>query len=710
MVFDRMSHQTSNRRSYARDLMLVLEVRYDEEATGYIVIEGNDYKLQMYDFRRADLTTHYNISKTFQLEVQIEVWEREGCVNWNGLMDPPKRFYTILDNARDHFLRDVIVVNSIEDDKVMSSIATNLIPWEWGATSLSQSAHVGGRKKRQKISDKKDIRGNARYDIGYSGQNTKDGLTVPGINIPSRIVNPHQGPGANGDVNQELTLYRSGCAVIAVADYIQMIHEEKIHKSMSGGLFCGNEQRHEKFARVWWDEMKDVMKTDDDLKLNEFARFEGSSMFATGELGCGALKKTEAHRDTRNSHAVGYDRTPTLTKIVIITDEKGVNREVRLGVNTYCKRDCETAILRLAYLITVSEFVKKSMDRYEEECPSIALHKKFGRSAAGEATYVWESTNKDSPQQTLVFRADNDKSGYYSIFANEITRVGKLSGWNRALMVEALYTVHLTPCPLTWFYCMQETVRAMERIKREGRDWFNLVEVFVCLRLQQDEGVGCGVYLRCQPSAKTVVQSDLMRSCRNLDNILTDMCDPTDNDTASFVRRMNKSPMQGECANIGGFHAVSIIHIAVMCGLVTVTDHVERITIATSTTTAKRLMGMLRSKFPEVKSDSSWDTMMKDLVPFVARFLGVTNAMAENCVCEAFRRESKPPVVKYDVFACGHRLMVVESDGVKEVGVRGTKRQVYFEKIMHNNWYQPKVEWWRDCNGSSAILIYLRND
>lgn len=709
MVFDRMSHQTSN-GTYARDLMLVLEIEYDEDARGYIVIEGNGYKLQMYDFRRADLATHYNISKTFQLEQKVQAWKSEEHEEWDGMDPPPKKFYTILLSDRDHFLRDVIVVNSIEDDEVMSSLA-EIIPWEWGATSLSQLAHVGGSKKRHKISDEKNIRGNARYDIGYSGQNTRDGSTVPGINIPSRIVNPHQGAGANGDVNQELTLYKAGCAVVAVADYIRIIHEEKIHESMSGGLFCGDEQRHEKFARVWWNEMKNVMETEDDLKLIEFARFEGLSMFATGELRGGALKKTEAHRDRRNGHAEGYDRTPTLTKIVIITDDNGESREVRLGVNTYSKRDCETALLRLVYLRAVSMFVKDSMDRYEEECPSIALHKKFCPSAAAEAMYVWKGTNEDAPQQTLVFRADNDKSGYYSIFANEIRRVGKISGWNRALMVEALYTVHLTPCPLTWFYCMQETVKVMERIKREGGDWFNLVEVFVGLRLQQDEGVGCGSYLRCQPGAKTVVQSDLMRSCRNLDNILTDMCDPANNDTAAFVRRIKKSPMQGGCANVGGFHAASMIHIAVMCGLVTVTDHVERITIAKSTMTARRLMGMLRSKFPEVKSDSSsWDTMMKDLVPFVGRFLGVTNAMAENCICEAFRRESKPPVIKYDVFVCGHRLLVVESDGVKEVGLRGTKRRVDFEDVTHNDWYQPKVEWWNDCNGSSAILIHLHNN
>lgn len=686
--------------SYARDLVLVLEVRYDnkDRVTGYVVIEGNGDRAQLYDFRRADVVRHYNLSKRFQLQTRIESWENKGYEIWTGDKSEaqPDKFYAVLEPGRDHFLRDIIVVNSVEEDEIMEGLC-EAIPWEWMVDSIGRKA--AGRGRQQKRSD---ARANLRLDIGLSGRNSRDGVAIPGMNVPARIVAPHRHvEGHDGDKDQEVTVYKSGCAVVAISDYVGKKFHWKIHESMRGPAFEGDDQRYRTFAGRWWEEMEEVM-ADEDKLFKKLARFEGSSVIATGEVVKDVLMKTEPHVDSSNGRAEGYDRTPTLTKIVLIRMEDGTTREVRVCVNVYGKYECECALMRRAYLVAISEFVSQSMRRYEEEWPTVPLCAKFDPPTNGEE--VFEEAGLPT---AWAIRADNDKSGYYSLFANELRRISELTGGNRSIMVEALYTMHLTPCPITWFRCMQKTMDIMVGMKEGRGEWFNLVQVFVRQRLISDEGVGCGRYLRCQPSAKELAESDLMMSCRNLNEILESMCDPLNLDTEGFIRRMNKRPMDGGCANIGAFHACAIVHVATMCGLVTVTEHVERVVIAKSTATAKKLMEILRGRYPDVERDKKWDTMMKDLVPFVAEYLGVTNCMAENSICEALRRESVPPIIKYDVFVDGHKLLVVESDGVKEISITGGRQKVE-NNVNYNDWYDPRIRWWEEDEGSPALLIALR--
>lgn len=689
--------------SYARDLVLVLEVRYDDEdgVTGYVVIEGNGYRAQLYDFRRADIVRHYNLSKTFQLQIRIESWGKNGYTKWTGDESEaqPDKFYAVLGPDRNHFLRDIIVVNSVEEDDIMEGLC-EAIPWEWAVDSIGRKA--SGKGRNQKCGKSSDARANLRLDIGLSGRNSRDGEAIPGMNVPARIVAPHRHvEGHDGDKNQEVSVYKAGCIVLAISDYVGKQFHWKIHESMRGPAFEGDDERYRTFAGRWWKEMEGVMG-DEDKVFKNLARFEGSSVIATGEVEKDVLMKTEPHVDSSNGRAEGYDRTPTLTKIVLIRMEDGTTREVRVCVNVYGKYECECALMRRAYLVAISEFVSQSMRRYEDEWPSVPLYAKFDQPING----VEEVFEEEGLPTAWAIRADNDKSGYYSLFANELRRISNLTDGNRSIVVEALYTMHLTPCPITWFRCMQKTMDIMVGMKEGHGEWYNLVQVFVRLRLVSDEGVGCGRYLRCQPSAKELAESDLMRSCRNLDEILKSMCDPLNLDTEEFIRRMNKCPRDGGCANIGAFHACAIVHVATMCGLVTATEHVERVAIAKSTATAKKLMKILRGQYPDVERDKKWGTMMKDLVPFVGDYLGVTNCMAENSICEALRRESVPPIIKYDVFVDGHKLLVVESDGVKEISIMGGKQKVE-NKANDNDWYDPRIRWWEEDEGSPALLIAL---
>ena len=65
---------------------------------------------------------------------------------------------------------DIIVVNQFDD--LLTAAHDKVVPWKWFADELAGSAVLDGR-------------GNALFCAGYTGQNSKDGTVLPGMNFAS---------------------------------------------------------------------------------------------------------------------------------------------------------------------------------------------------------------------------------------------------------------------------------------------------------------------------------------------------------------------------------------------------------------------------------------------------------------------------------------------------------------------------------------------
>ena len=675
--------------NYAEQLCLVVELNNVPGIHGYFLIQGSD-RTQYYDVRGAHVNTHYQIYPRVQLNRLNSKWEEEGYCKWDGGGNIPLKFYAFLANDQDHHLPYLTVINSVEDNPDLQEIQETVPFEELGKLMLEDIITEKTKKKRRR--KKKDRRQNERNDIGFTGMNSTDNNTIPGIYIPGRHQEAKQWDGCPGDHNREVSVFKSACKVSMCADWIQR-GISGLDESMTGTLFS-DKHRASIFSQRWLKDIEDMSEIPDALR--SAARFEGASVFLSGELPGGVLKKTEEHVDRGNGVCKGYDHCPTLIKIVSITTSDGSVWRVRVGCNIYGKRACESAIDRSQKLQRLVEFLEESEDKFKKEVSMPAPKDRF-------------VPPRGVTESTWAYRADKDKSLYYSLYGNELLRIAERTDWNRAVVIEALFTIHLTPCPMTWLTTIRETMEKLSRFQSSGMtDHLNLVELFIRTKLERDKSLGCGRYNRCQPSARAMIHEDLYSSLQNLDEVLEDMCDDCNKrETEQFVGRMQKEPELGGCCGLGAFHAQSAIHIATMCGFVTQTDHVENVTISKSTKTAKRITERFEIE----------DKHMKEVVPFVADHMSITRYVAENLVCECLRRENlnkdgkKRPVIKHDVFADGHRLLRIETDGVFKYDLNGGKKRVEFGGYSHQStWYQPKVKWWDGDQGDSSILIDLSRE
>lgn len=674
---------TKGESVYAEELWLVVELNIVEGKHGYMLVEGNP-STQYYDFRGAHKNTHYQILPQVQLTQLKAKWLNENYQEWDGVGDIPDLFYIYLDNRKDHHLPYITVINNVLDVEELHRIQSR-IPFQELAKLLIQEMFTNNRKRKQNYRTS-DSRQNVRGDIGFSGLNSTDGSSIPGMNIPGHIVEPSRMEGCPGDDDREISIYKAACAVGECADWIQA--NVNVHDTMAGDLFMDND-RAELFSRRWFGRMRG---RDAQLETSDrFARFEGSSVFVVGELPGGELKKTEKHVDGGNGTREGFDHTPTLTKIVDV-EVDGVVWRVRVGCNIYSKRACGAALERRNKMLKLIDFLVESENRFENDVRLPHPAMRF-------------SQPNNLPDDIWAYRAGSDKSLYYSLFGNELRRIAQRTSWNRAVMLEALFTIHLTPCPKSWLVAMRETMDILEKSRQNADGGYkNLAEVFISVRLRSAHSVGCGEYNRCRASAESLVQDELYSSIRNLDSILESLsCDPQGLSTEDLVRRMQSPESVGGCSGIGAFHAYATIHIATMCGLVSQREHVNNISISKTTRTAKRLT----ERFGIEREN------IKDVVPFVSLQLGRPRYVVENLICECLRRDNRVngiprPVIKYDVFSLGDKWMRVESTGVYEYDISSRRNIIQYGTYSANDWYNPHVRWWEGDTGESAILVAIR--
>ena len=434
------------RANVASEMIFVVELMNKKnEHKGSLLIEQS--KLQYYDTRRSDKNPHFHILGNHQRPNYIRKLVRLGFeeVSHDDLgRGRPPLFYIILSKEYDYYLDEVTVVNNVHLTK-LGNLASQ-IPFEWIAHTMfveeynkkKKTGATGGQKK-------KNPRGNERWDAGFTGSNSTDGSVIPGMNVPGRVLWTNRQQGFHEHDTREDTMYRIGCHVMGIADTIASEHPRQ-DSIMADPLFT-NKTRGNMFARRWATSVG---------MLNEYkdlCRFEGTSVFGTGETSDYKIMKCERHVDSGNSKERGEEHSPTLVALVPIINDEGDELDMRIGVNIYQKNACTSAYEKWRVLDNIhQDVVAYDKEMLRENAPvnrrDDTLHERF-------------IVPSDLPDNEMTWSQDanSDKDGYFSIYANEINMIGDYFKRNKAVMIECLMTIPLTPDPSSWLIGIRNAVR-----------------------------------------------------------------------------------------------------------------------------------------------------------------------------------------------------------------------------------------------------------
>jgi hypothetical protein len=629
---------------------LVFELWSKGAHYGSFLIEPNHR--QYYDIPRTDVRPHFQLIST-QVHAYIgtltsQSFEEVEDATRTSLRHSvrPKKFYTVLKSCRNYYLNEVTVVNLFRHGSKLREHADK-IPM----TKLAQRMFVD---EYEGLCG--DVRGNLRYDIGYTAVNQTDASIVKGMFFPKRLVPCSKKSGMEDDLTMEHSLFRYGCYVKMMADEIQDNPDNR------GVTYFDNEERDNWFGHRWAEAL--LLGP-----LKPWACFDGLSCFGTGGTIDHRVIKTDVHVDRHNSKVRGEDHCPTYTEWVWVVTPSGYRQQVRVGINLYKKACCDDAMRRLSVNQSIAELLDERLGEDDGTKDSKPLHKKFVPPREG-------GTLLDN----WVYPADDDKDGHYSMYVNVLNEIGDRYGRNRAVLIEALLTIPFTPASDGWYHNMMSVLEEMEIGNEE--QGLNLMECYIELANENHGSVSWGDYYRCQTSHRgKVTKRQLFQSAQNLDHIL-DLAECTHN-TKGIVKKLASSAKKGGVHGVGQFYAQVLINIATKIGLLKNKSHLGQVAISTTTATYTRLKKLgVRSK-----------NHAAEIVPYLCGKLEETPHVCENMVCELLRRMYGRDGTK-DYFVKGHKLFVVRDDKVCTIGTGGTATEVEYIKETYNNLYNPSVYWW----------------
>ena len=123
----------------------------------------------------------------------------------------PERFYTVLRSCKNYFLNEVTLVNVFHSKTELQRYAGQI-----RMKDIAQRMFVDEYKGMSG-----DVRGNLRYDIGYTAVNQTDASVVKGMFFPKQLKVCSLSKGFEDDLTLEHSLFRYGCYVKMMADEIQ---------------------------------------------------------------------------------------------------------------------------------------------------------------------------------------------------------------------------------------------------------------------------------------------------------------------------------------------------------------------------------------------------------------------------------------------------------------------------------------------------------
>lgn len=688
-------------KSVASDLVLVIELT-NEDGDHYCSVMMESSKVQYYDVKGSDRHPHYHILGTLQFGSYMtrlkEKCAQEGVENFTLLTEEEvrsgyrtDRCVIILRGDKDYDLDEVVVRNNIHLHDVIGSIVAQY-PAEYFARILFGDETSGKSKDN-------NSRGNKRLDAGFTGTNSTDGETVPGMNLPGLMTRNMKHPGFGSDASREVTIYKGGCLVLQIHDYFR--RQMSDNATMSEETFQDPDW-WSRFTHRWANQVGLL----EDQAVCSFCRFTGTSV-----IGCGAdsnsnIIKTNHHRDNMNSKEKGHDHSPTLMIQLELTRDDGTTEHYRIGQNVYEKDACGMHMLKER----VCNKIKKGILPFLSESFSMeavhALHLKFLICDIRREGNMVNLHDEDGGHhlEAWVYPEDSDKDGYYSLMVNVILDISGRYGSSKWLMMEMLLTLALNPCPLRWAISCYKAARLMEERNRSQRTRRGIVEktnffcCFVDVQLEQFGTVSGGrMYERCQIShRRSHKMSDIWLSLNNMKDCIV-YANGLQSKTNKILSKMTSKPGDGGCVGVGLFWSQMMVNLMAKLKLITNAEHASCPVVSPTTTTYKRLLmeGVVNP------------THARILVGWLSKELDRPMDKCEQALCMMLR-DKYGNSGTYDCFVRGHKLYKIHEGEVVTYDA-GQRRMVIAQHEPSDGTYTATCKWWDEGYSVDETILYLKS-
>ena len=647
-----------------------------------IILEQPDVSKFHY-YRTQDLHIHkHGQLSMHRVDAYAQALEKDGfvrlknkCVHENGRR--PVKYYYICSKNENYVTREITVFNRFDDHPHLLEMAMR-IPFQDMANQITGKWYPRLVKEEMK---KGNARGNVRIDSGYSMLSRVDKCSVPGMNIPTRLVQsrqydyiPPSGDEYDEEKDEDCTFETTMLNNIQDATYLS----DNISIITGEQLIHNDEERN----RTWATKLAEETGAS-----TKYLRSDNGSVFCTGDMQDFTTRQVMMHRDVQNDKRKGASDVICISVVVPVTFEAtGETVEIRIGLGLYNKQGCGDVAEKLALISIPSEIVTA----YMREHPTRSDHVEEGQVACH--VMKWRN-NRDVVEQRFDEEwkaqwAHADKSVFYSFYMHVIIHmIIPTFGKAKAVLYEAIYATALTTSQLGWKKGCEYA------IQRKGNGKNFIINWIEGLR-ENHQHIGIGGYCRSMNSRRFkqypvwkmyISIYNLMRACEESDHlqpseILKNMEKP------AYFRRTVGVGLE----NVGMFQAQQLVHIVTLVNLMknkNVTDHIG---VAEGTETYDRLMEM----------DPNMRLVVDCILPVLSHALGIPCLrVLENIFCEALRWYAGGYTNKYtkhDIILKGMELYQMRNGNLYK-GMGG-------DTMLEEDWmvfdtfdgefYNPLIKWW----------------
>ena len=584
----------------------------------------------------------------------------------------PHQYYIHLTRNHDWNIDEILVVNEFRTRRVlmmlvkqlnMSALAHRLLVDDWETT-------------RHWVNQ----RGNLQLNHGSNHVNMKDKDRVPGMNVASDHQLPKKlRPGLDRDVTIEDTLIRMQVIVTKIFDEIASIFgKSKVFNSRG--------------RRKWFSSK--LMK-DKGMHIDSFRADAGTFLYSglLPERSNGSPSaKCNFHVDRYNDprEYEGMNANICISQVILMNFPNRLSPVPgRVALNQYGKRCNGDAVEKYRQTMWLCDQVQKNIERHgllDELDPNNIDWTSILRDVKTEA-----SKNGDD---FAAMAAHGNKDCHYSWYVHVIlTEIVPVYGWNKYVIIEAVYAMALTPSAVGW----RKGVRYALLASGNG---LNFYHNFVYELVAKDDAVAKHFKKRARhqvSSGGMITNHEAMVSCLNCLMLIDKANEPgasSDQLYADFASN-TFTPRRGRMRGLMGvaiLTAHDIVNVVTKLELITNLDHMKNITIAKNTETARRL----------AKFGITSNAHLRELVHIISMKLKIRDyQIVENLICETLRRHEDAGGDRYvgvDTIGVGQPLYMFVQDVLHMVGRRGTMQPADIRLIKGRRRvedYEPVYRWWQ---------------
>ena len=621
------------------DLWLVFELKDKPKGKGNrqrVYIVAPNY-MQFYRTTSLHDRTHFQLDGEYELAEYISNLEAEGIVpvKPSDTFFEERRFYTILDSSRDHFLTDICIINDFSSPSLIRIIQrTRLEEWAY-------------RLSDPNLSNVSDLRGCRNADIGFCAQSHNDPNVVQGMNAPRFTTKFDDKRGLDEDKSVTISMMETA---IALRELALMISSSR---SLNWDLDFGDDERCSMNSH----------RAAKERGLKEWKKFdvEGVTVGLTGETPDGDSIHLTEHEDTLNGVSQGYDVYYGFSSHFMVETDDFRPTLVRAQVGGYGKK-------------CVCDF----MGRYKVNkgiLDKISMWKNNNPDLFESGPYLLRF---DDQHDHRFIRPRADKAVYYSIFIEGILRLGEMCSYDLGVLYEAVFLLTLSPSPFYWYEGV--IAAAKSRWRR------NFAEAYIEYMVKTHGSVSGGSRAgrrRQQSHQGYLSRTNLYWSLVNMKT--SNEASMAFSDGGEFLNLWAGPPEDGGIFGAGSLIAQEQIYLFAVLG--ELLNH----ELSLSGVVGRNTDTWTRLKKEHVDSE----TRVAELVRFLSVNMGQTPAQVENMLCEYFRDDCESKFDAKDTLIKGQGLFSLIDGVLLRMDANGTVRRVETNKWCFGTMdYSNGVRWW----------------